>query len=196
MPLMTLPSVSWRLNAITAVTTALDAAAGELAELRGLRSGRVRLVGFPSASPTIIPRLLADIGVRHSGISVTYIEAEPPEAVEAVMADTSWFSRGLIEKLANLRRPGADHKDGIVPNVSVRERQILDLICQGLGDDAIAKRLNLSRNTVRNHVALIYSKIGVNRRNAAAAWARARGFDGESVTISHDRGTPSLETAS
>ncbi|MGZ0710598.1 LysR family transcriptional regulator (plasmid) [Coraliomargarita sp. W4R53] len=70
-----------------AVTTALDAAAGEIAELRGLRSGRVRLVGFPSASPTIVPRLLADLDEHHTGVSVTYIEAEPPEAVEAVRED-------------------------------------------------------------------------------------------------------------
>ncbi|TQJ31879.1 DNA-binding transcriptional LysR family regulator [Microbacterium sp. SLBN-146] len=67
-----------------AVTTALDAAAGEIAELRGLRSGRVRLVGFPSASPTVVPRILADLGTRHPGVSLTYVEAEPPEAVEAV----------------------------------------------------------------------------------------------------------------
>ncbi|MFB7891391.1 LysR substrate-binding domain-containing protein [Microbacterium sp. NPDC056044] len=71
----------------TVVTTALDAAAGELAELRGLRSARVRLVGFPSASPTIVPRLLADLAQRHPGISLTYVEAEPPEAVEAVRED-------------------------------------------------------------------------------------------------------------
>ena len=70
-----------------AVTTALDAAAGELAELRGLRAARVRLVGFPSASPTIVPRLLADLAQRHPGISLTYVEAEPPEAVEAVRED-------------------------------------------------------------------------------------------------------------
>src|SRR6478736_3708404 len=70
-----------------AVTTALDAAAGELAELRGLRSGRVRLVGFPSASPTIVPRLLAELAAHHPGVSVTYIEAEPPEAVQAVRED-------------------------------------------------------------------------------------------------------------
>ncbi len=37
-------------------------------------------------------------------------ERELFEAIEAVMADTSWFSRGLIEKLANLRQPGAEHK--------------------------------------------------------------------------------------
>ncbi|WP_239453308.1 MULTISPECIES: LysR family transcriptional regulator [Microbacterium] len=70
-----------------AVTTALDAAAGELAELRGLRVARVRLMGFPSASPTIVPRLLADLAQRHPGISLTYVEAEPPEAVDAVRED-------------------------------------------------------------------------------------------------------------
>ena len=69
------------------VTTALDAAAGELAELRGLRSARVRLMAFPSASPTIVPRLLADLAQRHPGISLTYVEAEPPEAVDAVRED-------------------------------------------------------------------------------------------------------------
>ncbi|WP_243074692.1 LysR family transcriptional regulator [Microbacterium sp. SS28] len=69
------------------VTTALDAAAGELAELRGLRAGRVRLVGFPSASPTVLPRLLADLAQRHPGIAVTYVEGEPPEAVLAVRED-------------------------------------------------------------------------------------------------------------
>ena len=103
-------------------------------------------------------------------------ERELFEAIEAVMADTSWFSRGLIEKLANLRRPGADHRDGIVPNVSVRERQILDLICRGLGDEAIAKRLNLSRNTVRNHAASLYRKLDVHKRSEAIVWGRNNGF--------------------
>jgi DNA-binding transcriptional LysR family regulator len=44
-----------------AVTSALDAAAGELDELRGLRTGRVRLAAFPSASATLVPRLLAEL---------------------------------------------------------------------------------------------------------------------------------------
>lgn len=69
------------------VATVLEAAAGELADLRGLRSGRVRLIGFPSASPTVIPRVLADLARRHPGVVVTYVEAEPPEAVEAVRQD-------------------------------------------------------------------------------------------------------------
>ena len=67
-----------------AVASALDAAAGELDELRGLRTGRVRLVAFPSASATLVPRLLAELARTHPGITLTYVEAEPPEAVDAV----------------------------------------------------------------------------------------------------------------
>ncbi|MDJ0378625.1 LysR family transcriptional regulator [Cryobacterium sp. PH31-L1] len=70
-------------HAVT-VATALDAAAGEIAELQGLRSGLVRLVAFPSASATLVPNLLARMKARHSEISITYLEAEPPEAVAAV----------------------------------------------------------------------------------------------------------------
>ena len=70
-----------------AVTPALDAAAEEIAEVRGLRAGRVRLVGFPSASPALIPRMLSDLADRHPGLTLTYVEAEPPEAVDAVRDD-------------------------------------------------------------------------------------------------------------
>ncbi|QDZ14210.1 LysR family transcriptional regulator [Humibacter ginsenosidimutans] len=66
------------------VTTALDAAAGELAELAGLRSGRVRLAAFPTASSTVVPRVLQQLAQTHAGIGVSYLEAEPPEAVDAV----------------------------------------------------------------------------------------------------------------
>ncbi|WP_022881156.1 LysR family transcriptional regulator [Gryllotalpicola ginsengisoli] len=72
-----------------AVTTAFDAAAGELADLAGLRSGRVRLVGFPTASATVVPRLLQALTSAHPGLTVSYVEDEPPEAVEAVRAGTA-----------------------------------------------------------------------------------------------------------
>ncbi|WP_127793760.1 LysR family transcriptional regulator [Agromyces sp. LHK192] len=66
------------------VTTSLEAAAGDLAELQGLRTGRLRLVAFPSASPTLVPELIASLAASHPGIAVTFVEAEPPEAVDAV----------------------------------------------------------------------------------------------------------------
>lgn len=67
-----------------AVTTALDAAAGDLAELRGLRAGRVRIAAFPSASSTVVPRVIAAVTARRPGVSISFVEAEPPDAITAV----------------------------------------------------------------------------------------------------------------
>lgn len=64
-----------------AITSALDAVGGELAELAGLRTGTVRLAAFPTASSTIVPRLLRRVRDRHPGLRVDYVEAEPPEAL-------------------------------------------------------------------------------------------------------------------
>lgn len=97
-------------------------------------------------------------------------------AIEAVMADTSWFSRGLIEKLASLRHPGTAIAEDPTLSLTVRERQMLGLVCAGLGDDAIAKRLNLSRNTVRNHTAALYRKLGLHKRSEVIVWAREHGL--------------------
>ncbi|GJD36017.1 helix-turn-helix transcriptional regulator [Methylobacterium aerolatum] len=105
-----------------------------------------------------------------------HTERELFEAIETVMADTSWFSRGLIDKLANLRRPSRSDHDPSLPTLTVRERQILNLICSGLNDDAIARKLNLSRNTVRNHGAALYRKLGIHKRSEAIVWGRENGF--------------------
>ena len=59
--------------------------------------------------------------------------------------------------------------------LSAREREVLGLVGEGLDDPAIAERLGVSRNTVRNHVSRLYAKIGVNRRSTAVIWAREHG---------------------
>jgi molybdate transport repressor ModE-like protein len=66
------------------VTQALDAAAGELSDLVGLRTGRVSLAAFPSASSTVVPTLLRGLSLDHPGVQLNYLEAEPPEAVQFV----------------------------------------------------------------------------------------------------------------
>ncbi|MDB6050152.1 MAG: LuxR family transcriptional regulator [Pseudomonas sp.] len=108
-------------------------------------------------------------------------ELELIAAIEEVMRDASWFSQTLIEKLANVKSARAPN----LPNVSfkeltARERDVLGLICEGLADKEIASRLNLAPNTIRNHVATVYSKLDVHSRSEAIVWARERGlFGGE-----------------
>ena len=108
-------------------------------------------------------------------------EDELMAAIEAVMQDTSWFSRTVIEKLANMRQPrGANRPTGRLSELTRREGEVLGLICEGLTDAEIAKELAVSRNTVRNQVAAIYGKINVHRRSALIVWARERGVRGGS----------------
>lgn len=64
----------------------LSAAASEMAEFTLAGAGRVRLVAFPSALATLVPRALVKLERGHPGVEVALSEAEPPEAFEAVRA--------------------------------------------------------------------------------------------------------------
>ncbi len=104
-------------------------------------------------------------------------EMELMAAIEAVMQDTSWFGQKIMEKLASLTRPSGLPSPG--PNLaslSPRAREVLGMVAQGLSDEDIAGKLGLTRNTVRNHVFAIYTKIGLHRRSAVVVWARERGL--------------------
>ncbi len=81
------------------ISSALDAAGGELAELVGLRTGTVRLAAFPTASSTILPALLLRMREQHPGIRVAYQELEPPEAL-GLLRD------GLIDVAVTFAYPG------------------------------------------------------------------------------------------
>jgi DNA-binding NarL/FixJ family response regulator len=96
-----------------------------------------------------------------------------------VMADTSWFSRSVVEKLAALRQTSHHGARADLGDLTDREREVLGLICQGQSDLEMSDALKLSRNTIRNHVSSLYHKIGVNRRGAAIIWARERGITGK-----------------
>jgi DNA-binding transcriptional LysR family regulator len=68
------------------VLAALDAAEEEVAAIAGLRSGRVRLMAFPSASATLVPRALSLVRQRFPDVTITFTEAEPPESIAALRA--------------------------------------------------------------------------------------------------------------
>jgi DNA-binding CsgD family transcriptional regulator len=54
-------------------------------------------------------------------------------------------------------------------SLTPREREILDLLVQGLSNPAISTRLHLSSRTVEHHVSSIFSKLGVQTRSEAIA---------------------------
>ena len=62
------------------------------------------------------------------------------------------------------------------PELTTRERQILDLIAAGLSNPAIADRLNLASKTVANNVSTIFTKLGIADRATAIIQARNAGL--------------------
>ena len=63
------------------ILAGLTAAEQELAAIAGLRTGRVRLVSFPTASSTLVPPAVAEVRAAEPGVRVSLTEAEPPEAL-------------------------------------------------------------------------------------------------------------------
>ena len=57
-----------------------------------------------------------------------------------------------------------------------REHEVLVLMARGLGNAEIGERLRIAENTVRNHLAAVYSKLGVGTAREAVAWAWENGL--------------------
>jgi pimeloyl-ACP methyl ester carboxylesterase/DNA-binding CsgD family transcriptional regulator len=65
------------------------------------------------------------------------------------------------------------------PELTPRERDILDLVAHGLSNSEIAEKLAITPKTVRNHVTRIYSKLSVGSRSRAIVLAREAGLGHE-----------------
>ncbi|MFG2311826.1 response regulator transcription factor [Streptomyces sp. NPDC048566] len=68
----------------------------------------------------------------------------------------------------------ADPADGAA--LTARERHVLGLLAEGLSNRLIARRLDISEKTVKNHLGSIYCKIGATHRTQAALYARHAGL--------------------
>ena len=68
---------------------------------------------------------------------------------------------------------------GEFPKLTQRERDVLELVAQGLDNAQVAARLALSEKTVRNHITRIFDKIEVENRSQAIVAARKAGLGGQ-----------------
>ena len=62
------------------------------------------------------------------------------------------------------------------PELTDRERAVLELVADGLGNASIARRLGLSVKTVRNYLSRIFAKLQITDRTEAAVQARRAGL--------------------
>lgn len=98
-------------------------------------------------------------------------------AITAVARGEAIFGPGVAERvLGYLTRPLSARDDVVFPELTERERDVLELIAAGHGNAAIAARLSLSPKTVRNNVSSIFSKLQVADRAEAIVRARRAGL--------------------
>ena len=69
------------------------------------------------------------------------------------------------------RPPGHDDAHRLAAHLTDRERECLALLVEGLDTAAIARKLTVSRTTVRTHVQSVLTKLGVHSRLEAASFA-------------------------
>lgn len=80
----------------------------------------------------------------------------------------------LLRALGGTARTGARR----VGSLTDREEEVLALVSQGLSNPQIAERLYISPKTASHHVSNVLTKLGVQNRAEAAAWAAAHGLTG------------------
>ena len=105
--------------------------------------------------------------------------AEPSEILEvlrAVAKGEAHFGPEIARRItgffSTLRADPAE----AFPELTAREREILDLIARGHANQEIARRLYLSPKTVRNHISHIFAKLRVADRAHAIVRAREAGL--------------------
>jgi DNA-binding NarL/FixJ family response regulator len=98
-------------------------------------------------------------------------DTDPEQLLEAVRSvargDSPLHPRVARQLLASRTRGRSANAD-----LTAREREVLELVRQGLANKQIARRLGISERTVKAHLTSVFTALGVTDRTGAALWAQ------------------------
>ncbi|WP_413760587.1 response regulator [Streptomyces sp. MMBL 11-3] len=139
--------------------------------------------------------LLDSIMAGASGYVLKQIQgSDLVSAVRTVAAGRSLLDPSATARLMARLREGERPKEepDALPGLTVREREILALIGEGLTNRQIGQRLYLAEKTVKNHISRLLAKLGVERRIQAAVIATQvedrRRYEGQGPADQRDAG--------
>jgi len=103
-------------------------------------------------------------------------QAEILRAIHSVRNGEALFGPGIARRLINLFTQIHSGSAPLFPELTEREREVLDQLARGLSNTEIAATLVISQKTVRNHVSNIFGKLQVVDRAQAIIRARKAGL--------------------
>lgn len=99
------------------------------------------------------------------------------KAIEKVYKGEAWLDRltlgSLIFQMSSHEKESVDPRARKIASLTERERQVINLIAEGLKNRQIAERLFISHVTVTHHLSSIYEKLGVSDRLELVIYAFA-----------------------
>ncbi len=151
--------------------------------LTGIEATRQLLERWPEARVLVLT-MVADDEAVFAAIqagALGYVlkgagQAEIGRALEAVAAGQAVYGAEVARRLRAFFTAGSGVVARPFPELSDREREVLDLIAAGLPNTAIAHRLFLSEKTIRNNITSIFAKLAVRDRAEAVVRAREAGL--------------------
>ncbi|HUR75623.1 MAG TPA: response regulator transcription factor [Sporichthya sp.] len=103
-------------------------------------------------------------------------QEEIDRAIRAVVGGEAIFGPGVAARVLGYFSAPPGRRTEPFPELTAREREILDRIAAGRRNAAIAGELHLSPKTVSNHVSAIFAKLAVADRSEAIVRARQEGL--------------------
>lgn len=126
---------------------------------------------------TIHDRLRDLLDVLAAGASAYVIKTEPLEALRAALKAAVSGERYVSPTLASLlERKGVDGPVDVLSRLSVREREIFQLIAAGRSIVETAREYCISRKTVETHVYRVYRKLGCHNVGDLVRFAAEHGL--------------------
>ncbi|AGZ41099.1 response regulator transcription factor [Actinoplanes friuliensis] len=103
-------------------------------------------------------------------------QEEIDRALKAVVAGEAIFGPGVAARVLGLFSRGTADRTDPFPELTPREREVLELVAQGRRNAAVGRTLGMASKTVANHLSSIFAKLQVTDRSAAIVRARDNGL--------------------
>ncbi len=143
--------------------------------MTGIEAGEIILAGEPTAKILYLTTFADDeyiikalnMGAKGYILKQDFEGIAP--ALEAVAGGQSVFGEKIITKLPELMKP-RDKFDFAAHGINDKEREIMELVAEGLSNKEIAAKLFLGDGTVRNYISTLLEKLSLRDRTQLAVY--------------------------